>query len=56
VKVSRAFGLVGAAIGLILMIVSGTELILAPQDLVPLAVMFVGFLSFFGSLYVAFRD
>jgi ABC-type polysaccharide/polyol phosphate export permease len=47
---------VGAAIGVVLMIVSGTELVLAPQDLIPLAVMLVGFACIFGSLYVVFRD
>ena len=56
VKVIRALGLFTAIIGLLIMILSGVELILVPQDLALLAVMGVGFACIFGGMYMAFMD
>ncbi|MDG6904902.1 MAG: hypothetical protein JRN20_03855 [Nitrososphaerota archaeon] len=56
VKVIRALGIFTTIIGLLIMILSGVELILVPQDLALLAVMGVGFACIFGGMYVAFMD
>ncbi|MDG6921743.1 MAG: hypothetical protein JRN67_00445 [Nitrososphaerota archaeon] len=55
-KVIRALGIFTTIIGLLIMILSGVELILVPQDLALLAVMGVGFACIFGGMYVAFMD
>lgn len=52
----RSLGVFTTIIGLLIMILSGFELILVPQDLALLAVMSVGFACIFGGMYMAFMD